>query len=163
MTLTRSTVLALFALAVCFSPLQAADKHQGPWLYDIDQAKAIAQKTGRPVMLLFTGSDWCPPCIAQEKEVFANKKWQEWAVANIVPVMVDSPRKKALDSKQKAHNDKLKKEFPSNGVPTIVMLKPDGTEFERWVGYGASIGGVSGWIKRAEAAFAKVKSSSASQ
>lgn len=151
--------LAMFVSVFIGQPafLGAADKGHDVWLTDYKEAQAIARKSGRPVMLLFTGSDWCPPCIAQEKEVFSSKKWQEWAAANIVPVMIDSPRKKALPAKQKAHNDELRAKFPSQGVPTIVMLTPDGEEFERWVGYGGSVGGVTGWIKRAEASFAKVK------
>ena len=155
--LTLGLLAAVSFLAIGSSILLAADKGHDVWLTDYKQAQAFAKKSGRPIMLLFTGSDWCPPCMAQEKEVFDTKKWQEWAAANIVPVFVDSPRKKVLDAKQKAHNAELSKKFPHNGVPTMVMLTPDGEEFERWVGYGGSVGGVTGWIKRAEASFAKAK------
>ena len=41
------------------------------WLYNIDQAKAEAIKENKLILISFSGSDWCAPCIRLEKNLFA--------------------------------------------------------------------------------------------
>src|SRR5688572_31835841 len=45
--------------------------HSGDWLTDIEAAKKKAAAENKPILALFTGSDWCPACIKWEKEVFS--------------------------------------------------------------------------------------------
>ncbi|MED5278251.1 MAG: thioredoxin family protein, partial [Verrucomicrobiota bacterium] len=63
-TLTRKAALAVGAAAILSLPLnsQAADG----WLVDFEKAKAQAAKEGKSILMEFTGSDWCPPCIQLE-------------------------------------------------------------------------------------------------
>ena len=58
------------ALAVMISTLfvSTAVAEEG-WLVDFEKAKAQAAKEGKPILMEFTGSDWCPPCKALHKNV----------------------------------------------------------------------------------------------
>jgi len=42
------------------------------WMTDIDSALAKAKKEKKNVLVEFTGSDWCPPCIMMDKKVSQN-------------------------------------------------------------------------------------------
>ena len=33
------------------------------WQNDMTQAAELAKKEKKPILILFTGSDWCPPCM----------------------------------------------------------------------------------------------------
>ena len=54
------TLLAVIGLSL------AAVAEEG-WLVDFAKAKAQSAKEGKPVLMEFTGSDWCPPCKALHK------------------------------------------------------------------------------------------------
>ncbi len=51
---------ALVVSAFCFAP-RAIAAEGGGWLEDFAEASALSKKTNRPMLLEFTGSDWCPP------------------------------------------------------------------------------------------------------
>ena len=42
------------------------------WLVDFEAAKQQAAKEGKSILMEFTGSDWCPPCIALKKKVLVH-------------------------------------------------------------------------------------------
>ncbi len=58
------------------------------WWHDFQQAKAEAQRTGRPMLLHFHAS-WCAPCREMEKEIFSDREVQEFLASNFIPVKVD--------------------------------------------------------------------------
>ena len=57
-----AAVLLAFAFAASAASA-AAPAHDGAtpgeWTMDFDAAKSLAADTGRPILLNFTGSDWC--------------------------------------------------------------------------------------------------------
>lgn len=116
--------------------LLAASAADDQWLTDFEKAKAQAKKENKVVLLDFTGSDWCPPCMKLHKEVFTTKEFQEFAKKNLVLVEVDFPSKKKLSAEQKQSNEKLKEQFDIEGFPTIILLDPSGKKLGQFVGYG---------------------------
>ena len=56
-------LILLFALALVFN-VSAQEEHLSNlnWLTDIDEAKTVSSKEKKPILVYFTGSDWCPPC-----------------------------------------------------------------------------------------------------
>lgn len=148
--MTRSSIrLALLAAALVVAPLalQAADKH-GDWHLNYAAANDEAKKSGKAVLMLFTGSDWCPPCKAQEAEIFGSAEFKAWAKDNAVLVELDFPRRKAQSDEQKKHNAELKAKYAPRGFPTVLILDTDGKEHARWVGYRKGMG-TEAWIERA--------------
>ena len=96
------------------------------WLTDSTAALAQAREKNRPVLIEFTGSDWCPGCIQLDRAVFQTEAFQKYAAENLVLLKVDFPRK-PLSAAQRAHNEKLRLQYKVQGFPTIVVLKSDGT------------------------------------
>lgn len=108
------------------------------WLTDLNAAKAAAKKENKLVLMDFTGSDWCPPCKRLTAEVLSQKEFLDYAHKHFVLMEVDKPRNKPQTPELKAANAKLSSEFSIKGVPTLIVLTPDGKELGRKVGYGGS-------------------------
>jgi len=116
--LVASAALTLHAHA-------AADKL---WMTDYDKALEQAKAENKPVLINFTGSDWCGWCIRLRNEVFSQQQFKSYAKKNLVLLEVDFPRKKELPEEQQTANRKLAREYGIRGYPTIVVLNPDGSE-----------------------------------
>lgn len=122
---------ALLGLLLLATQLHAAVLQDGAtvgeWTMDYDAALKLAKKENLPVMLNFTGSDWCHWCIQIEHKVFSQPKWQKFASTNIVLVTLDFPRRsKTVPEKWVARNDQLAAKFGVKGYPTIMLLDSDG-------------------------------------
>ena len=99
------------------------------WSADLDKALEKAKADKKCVLLEFTGSDWCPPCIAMRKNVFSKTEFVTAAAKNFILVELDFPRgDKELADK---HQPFLKK-YKVTGFPTVVLLDPEGKEFTRF-------------------------------
>lgn len=124
------------SLIAALALLQAAHAAEGTWLTDLDKAKATAKQEKKLVLMDFTGSDWCPPCIALHKNVLTSKEFVEFANENLVLVVVDFPHKTKLSEEQTKANEELAKKFKVEGFPTVVVLDSNGKELSKNVGYG---------------------------
>lgn len=121
-------LLSLAACALLFSvisPLLQAEAPKG-WGTDYDAALARAAKEKRPVLALFTGSDWCPYCVQLEKKVLKDASFQKFAEKNVVLLYLDFPRKKKLDQKLTEQNKKLAEKYGVRGFPTSLLLDAGG-------------------------------------
>lgn len=136
---------ALLTLAV---PLQAGDG----WKTDYSAALAEAAKEKRPVLLEFTGSDWCPPCQAMKKRVFDSADFQRFAKDNLILVELDFPQAKPQSADLKKQNAELAEKYGVDGYPTIIVLSPDGKELKRQVGAVLSPDDFIQWVKEATGA-----------
>ena len=94
------------------------------WLTNIDQAIAQSMETEKPIMLFFTGSDWCGWCKRLVKEVFDQKEFKDWAKDKIIPVELDFPRRTKLDENLITQNRQLQRLFAVQGYPTIWLVRP---------------------------------------
>ncbi|MHC4506937.1 MAG: thioredoxin family protein [Planctomycetota bacterium] len=98
----------------------------GKWTMDIDAAKALAKEKKLPVLLNFTGSDWCGWCKLMDRNVFTKQQWKDYAGDNLVMVFIDFPKGAGLvPQKYVARNAKLKDEYGVEGFPTFVVLDDD--------------------------------------
>ena len=100
------------------------------WFTHYPSAISQAKTEKKPVLMVFSGSDWCRPCIMMEKEVFETPVFQQYADSSLVLLKVDFPRKKKnlLSPEQQTHNDALAAKYNSQGhFPSIVLLSTDGT------------------------------------
>ncbi len=119
--LASFTVAALTASAFASTP-------KG-WSTDLDKAIEQAKAENKSVLVEFTGSDWCPPCIAMRKNVFSKKEFVDAASKKFVLVELDFPKgDKDLSEK----NQPLADKFRIEGFPTVVLLDSEGKEFTRF-------------------------------
>lgn len=93
---------------------------------DFSAAQSIAKSKNLPIMLVFSGSDWCGWCIKLDREVFSTPVFKKWADKNIVSVLIDSPRKIQLPPELKKQNAELKAKYGVRGFPTVYIVNADG-------------------------------------
>lgn len=99
------------------------------WSTDVEAAVALAKKENKAVLVEFTGSDWCPPCIMMRKNVFSKKEFVEKASKEYVLVEIDVPKK---DKELAARNQIVAEKYKIDGFPTVVLLNKNGKEFSRF-------------------------------
>ena len=121
------------------------------WETDINKAIAASNKTKKPMLLFFTGSDWCGWCIRLQKEVLKTPEFKTWAAKNVVLVELDYPRSKPQSEVIKNQNNGLQQTFGIHGFPTVYFAtakvkggKPSYTGIGS-TGYVA--GGPSAWLE----------------
>ncbi len=133
---TPSRLLALVAFTLATLPAWAAPV----WLTDLDEAKKVAIKENKPILVDFTGSDWCGFCIKLHAEVFDKPEFEAFA-KNYVLVELDYPNKKPQTPEVKAKNREIQQKFAVNGFPTILLIDAKtGEAYGRESGYGPGTG-----------------------
>lgn len=90
------------------------------WMTDWEAAKAKSKAENKPILINFTGTDWCGWCIKIEKEVFSKKEFKEYAEKNLVLMEVDFPKKKEQSPELKKQNKALDKEFAIEDRKSVV-------------------------------------------
>lgn len=125
-------VLATLAAANLFGALNAGEvatsgAEVGKWTMDYPAAEKLAAEKDLPLLLNFTGSDWCGWCKLMDGNVFAEEKWEKFAAENIVLATIDFPRDKSIvPEKFVSQNAALKEKFSVQGYPTYIILESDG-------------------------------------
>ena len=79
------------------------------WLTDFEQAKKLATEKNECILLNFSGSDWCGPCIRMKKEIFESTDFKSFADEHLVLVNADFPRgkKRQLSKITEKQNESL--------------------------------------------------------
>ncbi len=127
----RTLPLVLLAAALFCAPAQAGSG----WLTNLEKGKKAAKAKKLPILVEFTGSDWCTNCKALEKEVFKTKAFQKEQAKRFVLVQLDYPQKKRQDKSVKARNKRVMADYKVEGFPTVLLLDYEGKEIGRAVGY----------------------------
>lgn len=99
------------------------------WNYNFDEAKKIAQTENKNIVMIFSGSDWCAPCMRLDKNIWQSEEFKTEADKNWVLVKLNFPLKKAnqLSEEQTEHNRLLAEKYNKEGsFPLVVVLQPDG-------------------------------------
>ncbi len=124
----------IFAVIAGLTLFQAA-AGEVKWETDLAKAQAEAAKDHKLVMLLFTGSDWCPPCIKLEKDVFGSAEFATYAAKNLVCVKSEYLKKtKQPEAVVKAHQA-LATKYNLEGYPTVIVFNAAGKKVGQMVGY----------------------------
>lgn len=117
----------------------------GSWITNYEKAKELGAELTRPILLDFTGSDWCGWCVKLDKEVFAQKEFKTWAAAKVILVKIDFPRRKPLPEVVQRANEDLSKRFGVTGFPTVHIVDAQtGTSLRQW---GYKEGGPKLWVE----------------
>jgi thioredoxin-related protein len=119
---------------------ESAKKAKAVWLTDFEAAKKQAAAEKKPILMFFTGSDWCGWCMRLHENVLDKDEFQDFAKDSVVLLELDFPREKQLPDELKKQNDKLNEKFKIEGYPTMVLVAPDGErELDRTVGYDSDL------------------------
>ena len=113
--------------------------------------KSIAED--KPLLLFFTGSDWCGWCKRLQAEAFFQPEFEKWAKDNVVLMELDFPRRTPQPEELKQQNMNILRMFGVRGYPTIWFVEPtkNGNEinFEKIGQTGYVRGGAEAWIAEA--------------
>ena len=125
-------------MKVLFASLLLMMITSADWLTNFDTAKDIASREKKFILLNFSGSDWCAPCIKMKKEVFESDAFSSLAEKQLVLVRADFPRSKKnqLSAEQRKHNESLAEKYnPSGKFPLTLLLDGQGKVVREWDGY----------------------------
>ncbi|RZJ66710.1 MAG: thioredoxin family protein [Flavobacterium sp.] len=111
----KKLLIALF-LVVGSMTVQAQELE---WHTDINKAVKLSEKSKKPLLMFFTGSDWCGWCIRLQKEVLKTPEFAKWAKDNVILVELDFPRRTPQSDEVKKQNFELQQFFGIKGYPTV--------------------------------------------
>lgn len=124
-------IVFLLILFLSFSFTLSAQE----WETNIEIAKEKSQKQNKNIILVFSGSDWCAPCMKLEKNIFSSDEFTSYASDNWILLKADFPKKKKnrLSEEQQKHNGELASTYRGT-FPLIVVLNAYGKDLGR-IGY----------------------------
>ena len=108
------------------------------WETDFSKAQQSARTEHKLILVNFSGSDWCGPCIRMHEDIFEKSGFTDYAKDHLVLVNADFPRlkKHELSKDQQDKNDKLASLYDKEGVfPLTIVLTPDGKVLKEWKGF----------------------------
>jgi len=111
------------------------DSHNLRWYLDYNKAREVSKGLKKPILLFFTGSDWCGACIQLEKEYFAKNTFVKLA-DEFVLVELDFPKNKEILREE--YIDvymALRKKYNAKGFPTVIVLDTDENVIARTSGF----------------------------
>jgi len=111
------------------------------WLTDFDEASKVSEKQSKPILMYFTGSDWCAPCKKLKADFFNTEKFASES-QKFVLLMVDLPRRSGIISQdQKRKNMILMQDYNRrNSFPTLLGLDAFGKTLGSIDGYSGANG-----------------------
>ena len=107
------------------------------WQPDFDTAIQTAKEKHHLILINFSGSDWCGPCMRLHHEIFENETFLKVADTSLVLVNADFPRdkKNQLSKELVKQNDMLADKYNPNGsFPYTILINAQGKVLKAWDG-----------------------------
>lgn len=117
----------LFILFISLSSFVSNAQEGLTWHTDMSKATELSMKEKKPLLLFFTGSDWCGWCIRLQNEVFKKEEFTKWATENVILVELDYPKRTPQEETLKMQNQQMQQIFQVRGYPTIWLVNPEKT------------------------------------
>jgi thioredoxin-related protein len=112
------------------------------WTTDFSKAITEASAKNKYILLNFSGSDWCGPCMKLKKEVLDSEEFLNFAETKLVLVRADFPRSKKnkLSPELTKHNENLAEKYNKEGkFPLTVLIDGEGNVVKSWDGYTSAM------------------------
>jgi protein disulfide-isomerase len=121
-------ILAFLTLFALSSTSVFAEGNSGSvtWTTNYQDAVAQSKQNSQPIVLFFTGSDWCGWCKKLDAEALDTPDFAQATNGKFIFVKVDFPMKSKLDPQTAQQNNMLKQKYEIKGYPTLVII--DGNE-----------------------------------
>lgn len=111
------------------------------WGEDFEQGLAAAKAEGRCVLVEFTGSDWCPPCMYVRRKVLPSPEFKSFT-EKYRPVLVelDFPRGKGKVAPEvRELREQISQRYGVDAYPTMLVLDARGYPYAKVEGAGMSV------------------------
>ena len=146
-------LLAVLSIVLSLNTFGQGQQKELIWHTDVNMAINLSVKQDKPLLLFFTGSDWCGWCIRLQKAVFLKPEFKSWASKNVILVELDFPRRTPISNELMQQNRELANLFSVRGYPTIWFVTPElkngQVNFKKLGSQGASPLDAKGWISGA--------------
>ena len=144
----------ILLIALFFVGAYATQAHELKWYTDVREAITVSNKENKPMLMFFTGSDWCGWCIRLQNEVLKTPEFTKWASQNVILVELDYPRRTQQTAEIKTQNNELQQAFGIQGFPTIYFTSAESKDgkvnFKGLGQTGYVAGGPSAWLAVAD-------------
>ena len=91
-----------------------------------EEAFSTASSTKKKVLLVFSGSDWCVPCVQLDETIISSTTFLNFAKDNLIIIKADFPQRKKLSKEKQAQNEALADKYnPTGEFPEMVLLRAD--------------------------------------
>ncbi|MDR7369434.1 thioredoxin family protein [Flavobacterium aquidurense] len=124
------------------------------WYTDVREAITVSNDSHKPMLMFFTGSDWCGWCIRLQNEVLTTAEFKKWASDNVILVELDYPRRTPQTPEIKNQNLELQQAFGIQGFPTIYFTSAESKDgkvnFKGLGQTGYVAGGPTAWLAVAD-------------
>lgn len=108
------------------------------WNENFNEAQQQAKTSHKQILINFSGSDWCGPCIRLRKEILESEVFEAYAKENLILVRADFPRQKKnqLPAAQVKQNEALAEKYnPDGKFPYTLLVDENGKILKSWDGY----------------------------
>lgn len=108
------------------------------WLGNFNEAEKQANESHKLILVNFSGTDWCGPCIRLRKEILESGVFEKYATDHLLLVRADFPRQKKnqLPAEQVKLNEALADRYNSDGkFPYTLLIDEKGKVLKAWDGY----------------------------
>ncbi len=107
------------------------------WKTNLEESLEEAFKTDKNVLLVFSGSDWCKPCIQLKKNVLNSKEFEDFSKNKYILVNLDFKRNETnLSKKNRRYRDDIAEKYnPEGKFPFIIILNSKGKVLKEIEGY----------------------------
>ena len=123
--MTRRPAARAIGMILAWGAASLAVADEGPFrALPLDEARRIAGEEGKRLVLIDVYTTWCAPCKQLDETTWKDAEVRAWLAETAVSLKVDAEEDEALAER-----------FRVNAYPTLLLLKPDGTEIDRLVGY----------------------------
>ena len=112
-------------ILILLSLVFASALHAQEWQPSFNDAVSKAKEENKPIVLVFSGSDWCAPCIRLKKHIFDSDEFKAYALEHYVLYNADFPRKKQNQLPEpllNANKSLIEKYNPKGYFPLVVVL-----------------------------------------
>ena len=158
--LAPSLAAGLFFLTLTQNDAVAQEAAPEPQVYQpFVEAMDKARELDRPLLVLFTGSDWSEASIKFETEILSHETYQNWEQRAVVPLLVDLPRS-GIDPDERRARRALASRLGVRSFPTAVFLDETENELGRLAHDNA---GPASWVRRADLIIAGERAASTSE
>ncbi|WP_435802609.1 thioredoxin family protein [Polaribacter sp.] len=117
-----NTILLLFLI-------QIGNAQEVEMITEWKEAKELAKKENKRILIILTGSEWCAPCKKMDKKVIENSEFEKYAEQNLIVFLIDLPGGGlVINSKVYQDYEKFENKYQTNALPSLILTENNGTK-----------------------------------
>lgn len=124
-----------FVFSLLITVLSIASVTAQNLVHTFTEAQDSATQKEAPILMIFSGSDWCKPCIQLRETIISTHEFSTFVESELVLLELDFPYKKKnrLPREQRKHNDQMAAKYnPTGQFPLMVLINKEGEVIDQF-------------------------------